>query len=216
MDSMEVIADVMRRLVGEGDNLAWWQGAVRAAIIFAGTWAMLRLAGRRAFAQKTSFDLCIVLLLGAVLSRAVVGATSFGVAFAAALALVLLHRAVGWLSSRYPAFDRATGGDALDLMREGELDRERVRRAMLTQDDLKANLRATLQTDSFFPGTRNAGARSRGRLGAGARLPLSRTGAARGRQAQPARMNCRSAKTARWPSRGPWGPIDVVLQRRPL
>ncbi|WP_455287843.1 DUF421 domain-containing protein [Cupriavidus necator] len=149
MDIMDVVADVMRNLVGEGDDLAWWQGAVRAVIIFIGTWAMLRLAGRRAFAQKNSFDLCIVLLLGAVLSRAVVGATSFAVAFAAALALVLLHRAVGWLSSRYPAFDRITGGHALDLLSEGELDRQRVIRGMLTEEDLKANLRATLQTDSF-------------------------------------------------------------------
>jgi uncharacterized membrane protein YcaP (DUF421 family) len=149
MDSMQVIAEVMRQLVGDGDDLAWWQGAVRAAIIFAGTWALLRLAGRRAFAQKTSFDLCIVLLLGAVLSRAVVGATSFSVAFTASLVLVLLHRLVGSLSSRYPAFDRATGGHALDLMRAGELDRERISRAMLTEEDLKANLRETLQTDSF-------------------------------------------------------------------
>ena len=154
MDSVEVIVDAMRKLVGEGDDLAWWQGAVRAAIIFVGTWAMLRLAGRRAFAQKTSFDLCIILLLGAVLSRAVVGATSFAVAFSAGLALVLLHRVVGWLSSRSPAFDRATGGQALDLLREGELDRERVSHAMLTEEDLKANLRATLQTDSFDDLTR--------------------------------------------------------------
>lgn len=149
MDIMEVLADVMRNLVGEGDDLAWWQGAARAAIIFVGTWAMLLLAGRRVFAQKTSFDLCIVLLLGAVLSRAVVGATSFAVAFAAALVLVLLHRAVSWLASRYPAFDRITGGHPLDLLRQGELDRERVSRAMLTEEDLKANLRASLQTDSF-------------------------------------------------------------------
>ncbi|WP_427306354.1 DUF421 domain-containing protein [Cupriavidus sp. H39] len=149
MESMQVIAEAMRGVLGDGDDLAWWQAGVRAALVFAGTWALLRLAGRRAFAQKTSFDLCIVLLLGAVLSRAVVGATSFPVAFAAALVLVLLHRAVGWLSSRSPGFDRATAGDALDLMRSGELDRERIRGAMLTEEDLKANLRATLQTDSF-------------------------------------------------------------------
>ena len=149
MESMQVIAEAMRGLLGDGDDLAWWQGGLRAALVFVGTWALLRLAGRRAFAQKTSFDLCIVLLLGAVLSRAVVGATSFAVAFAASLVLVLLHRAVGWLSSRSPGFDRATAGNALDLMREGELDRQRLRGAMLTEEDLRANLRATLQTDRF-------------------------------------------------------------------
>ncbi|BDB27654.1 DUF421 domain-containing protein [Cupriavidus sp. TA19] len=154
MDIVEILADLMRNAVGEGDDLLWWQGAVRAAIVFVGTWAMLRLAGRRAFAQKSSFDLCIVLLLGAVLARVVVGATSFAVAFAAAFVLVLLHRAVGWLSGRYPAFDRLTGGHALDLLSQGELDSGRVRRAMLTEEDLQANLRATLQTDSFADLTR--------------------------------------------------------------
>lgn len=154
MEALEVLSDVMSRALGDGDDLQWWQGAVRAAVIFVGTWAMLRLAGRRAFAQKSSFDLCIVLLLGAVLSRAVVGATSLKVAFAAALVLVLLHRVVGWLSGHYPMFDRATGGHALDLLSQGELDRGRVSRAMLTEEDLKANLRATLQTDSFADLTR--------------------------------------------------------------
>ncbi|MBP0619557.1 DUF421 domain-containing protein [Cupriavidus consociatus] len=149
MDVMEILVDVMRRAVGEGDDLQWWQGAVRAAVIFVGTWAMLRLAGRRAFAQKSAFDLCIVLLLGAVLSRAVVGATSLTVAFTAALVLVLLHRAVGWLSGRFPPFDCAIGGHALDLLSRGELDRERISRAMLTEEDLKASLRASLQSDSF-------------------------------------------------------------------
>jgi uncharacterized membrane protein YcaP (DUF421 family) len=149
IDIMEVLSNVIQKMIGEGDDLAWWQGAVRAAIVFIGTWAMLRLAGRRAFAQKTSFDLCIMLLLGAVLSRVVVGATSFAVAFAAALVMVLLHRVVGWLSCRYPAFDHVTGGRALDLLREGELDRERASRAMLAEEDLKANLREALQTDSF-------------------------------------------------------------------
>ncbi|NUO88913.1 MAG: DUF421 domain-containing protein [Cupriavidus sp.] len=149
MENIQVIAEAMRGLLGDGDDLAWWQAGLRAAMVFVGTWALLRLAGRRAFAQKSSFDLCIVLLLGAVLSRAVVGATSLAAAFAAALVLVLLHRAVGWLSSRSPGFDHATAGNALDLMRGGELDRERLRGAMLTEEDLRANLRATLQTDSF-------------------------------------------------------------------
>ncbi|MEM5427878.1 hypothetical protein [Cupriavidus oxalaticus] len=38
MDVMEILVDVMRSAVGEGDDLQGWQGALRAAVIFAGTW----------------------------------------------------------------------------------------------------------------------------------------------------------------------------------
>lgn len=146
---MNGLTDLLHNLIGQGDQLAWWQAAIRAAIAFAATWAMLRLAGRRAFAQRNSFDLCVMLLLGAVLSRAVVGATPIPVALAASLALVLLHRLVGWLSARSPGFDRAMGGRPLELMDHGELDQERVGRALITQEDLRSNLRATLQTETL-------------------------------------------------------------------
>lgn len=146
---MDSLTGFMLALMGEGDHLTWWQGAVRACVVFLATWLLLRVAGRRAFAQKTAFDLCVVLLLGAVLSRAIIGATAFATALAASLTLVLMHRAVGWLSSRYAAFDRITGGYAIDLIENGHVDRARIAQAMVSEEDLKANLRATLQKETL-------------------------------------------------------------------
>ncbi|KAF7964033.1 hypothetical protein AWV80_02985 [Cupriavidus sp. UYMU48A] len=146
---MDSLTGLMHALLGEGDQIAWWQGAVRAVIVFLATWLLLRVAGRRSFAQKNAFDLCVVLLLGAVLSRAIVGATSFPTAFAAALVLVLMHRAVAWLSSRYPRFDQFTGGSAIDLLKDGEIDDTRVAEAMISREDLKANLRSSLQAETL-------------------------------------------------------------------
>ncbi|CAG2150737.1 DUF421 domain-containing protein [Cupriavidus numazuensis] len=146
---MDSLNGFMHAVLGEGDQLAWWQGAVRAVIVFIATWLLLRVACRRSFAQKTAFDLCVVLLLGAVLSRAVVGATSFPTAFAAALVLVLMHRGVAWLSSRYPTFDRFTGGQAIDLLKDGNVDHARVAQAMVSEEDLKANLRSSLQAETL-------------------------------------------------------------------
>lgn len=146
---MDSLSTVMQALLDRVDDLTWWQAAIRAGIIFLVTWGLLRLAGRRAFAQKTSFDLCIVLLLGAVLSRAVVGANSMPVAIGASVVLVVLHRAVAWLSCRYPAFDRFAVGHAMDIFRHGTLDRALQRHAMISEEDLHANLRATLQAESL-------------------------------------------------------------------
>jgi len=151
---MDSLTSLMLALMGEGDHLTWWQAAVRAFVVFLATWLLLRVAGRRAFAQKTAFDLCVVLLLGAVLSRAIIGATALATAFAASLTLVLMHRAVGWLSSRYAAFDRITGGYAIDLIDDGHVDRARIAQAMVSEEDLRANLRATLHKESLEGVTR--------------------------------------------------------------
>jgi len=126
---MEALTAAMQAIFGEGQDLAWWQMASRAALAFVATWLLLRIAGRRAFAQKTAFDLCIVLLLGAVLSRAVVGASSMLGTFAASAVLVLLHRGISMASALSPAFDRIIGGRPIYLARNGHEDNAARRRA---------------------------------------------------------------------------------------
>ncbi|MFJ1259776.1 DUF421 domain-containing protein [Cupriavidus sp. CuC1] len=141
--------DLLQTLFAATQHPTWWQAMLRAAVVFVIAWALLRLAGRRSFAQKTSFDLCIMLLLGAVLSRAVVGATSMGAAVGASVVLVLMHRSVGWLSTRFSAFDRIVGGNPIDLLSKGTLDHDALARTEISERDLAANLRESLQTESL-------------------------------------------------------------------
>ncbi|QOT81915.1 DUF421 domain-containing protein [Cupriavidus basilensis] len=142
-------ANVLETLFAATQHPIWWQAMLRAAVVFVIAWALLRLAGRRSFAQKTSFDLCIMLLLGAVLSRAVVGATSMGTATGASAVLVLMHRSVGWLATRFSAFDRIVGGNPIELLSKGTLDRDALARTEISERDLAANLRESLQTESL-------------------------------------------------------------------
>ncbi|WP_109584632.1 DUF421 domain-containing protein [Cupriavidus plantarum] len=143
------MGDILAEVFGQGETLAWWQMAARAALIFVAAWIMLRGAGRRAFSQQTPFDLCIMLLLGAVLSRAVVGASPIGGTLAASLVLVALHRSLGSLASRFPGVDRIIAGHRIDLLQGGRIDQDAMRRAMLSAEDLQANLRASLQSESL-------------------------------------------------------------------
>ena len=71
--------DVIRLLFGDGTELTTWQMADRALVTFVLALAMIRLAGRRSFGQRSPFDACTTVLLGAVLSRAVVGASPFSI-----------------------------------------------------------------------------------------------------------------------------------------
>ncbi len=62
--------------------------------------------------------------------------------------LVALHRLIGWLASRHAQIDRVVGGARIDLLHAGQLDPMAMRRAMVSAEDLKASLRATLQCES--------------------------------------------------------------------
>ncbi|KAI3593533.1 hypothetical protein D9X30_1260 [Cupriavidus sp. U2] len=134
---------------GVGRELAWYQMSARAALVFLATWLLLRAAGRRTFAQKTAFDLCIMLLLGAILSRAVAGASPILGTLAAAAVLVFMHRLVCMLSATWPAIDRVVSGRPIVLVKDGREDRQARRRAMLSDEDLDANARAKLHTPGW-------------------------------------------------------------------
>jgi len=62
------------QLFGAGRELDALQMSARAFVLFFLMLVLVRVAGRRAFGRKSSFDTIIVITLGALLSRVVVGA----------------------------------------------------------------------------------------------------------------------------------------------
>jgi uncharacterized membrane protein YcaP (DUF421 family) len=93
--------DTFNLLFEASDDVGIMAMSLRALIIFVATLIFLRIAGRRSFGQKTAFDLCVTVLLGAVLSRAIVGASPMMPALAAGAVLVLAHRLLAILAIRW-------------------------------------------------------------------------------------------------------------------
>ena len=87
--------DTLLFLFGEGKDLNPLQTAMRAVVVFAIGLALVRLSGRRSFGQRAPFDFVVAVLLGATLSRAIVGASPFVATISASLALVAVHRLLG-------------------------------------------------------------------------------------------------------------------------
>src|ERR1051325_8989228 len=96
---------VLRVLWGQGEKLDPLPMAVRALCMFFVVLLEIRLAGARSFGRKSSFDNVVVIMLGAIAARGVVGASPFWSTVAACAVIVVVHRilarlcvTLGWLA----------------------------------------------------------------------------------------------------------------------
>ncbi|HEX7639732.1 MAG TPA: YetF domain-containing protein [Burkholderiaceae bacterium] len=131
----------LETLFGSGPDLGVLQMTDRSVAAFLLTLAMLRIGGRRALGQHRAFDACATVLLGSVLSRAVVGASPFWPTMAAGATIVVLHRLVALASIHLPWVERLVSGDKRELVRDGARDRRQMRRALLSTRDLDEAVR---------------------------------------------------------------------------
>ena len=126
---------------GDTVDLTFWQMAARAIAIFAIALLLVRISGRQSFGQHSPFDACTTVLVGAILSRAVVGANPFWSTVCAASAIVLMHRLTGLASVRWPGFEALISGKELPLVHNGKADYGEMRKALITENDLKEAIR---------------------------------------------------------------------------
>jgi uncharacterized membrane protein YcaP (DUF421 family) len=134
----------MAMLFETSDDLGVISMSLRAFMIFVVTLLFLRIAGRRSFGQKTAFDLCITVLLGAVLSRAIVGASPVMPTLAAAAVLVLAHRMLGMLTIRWPSLDGLINGSERLLIDKGRKNDDQMRAGLISERDIDEALRKKL------------------------------------------------------------------------
>ncbi|MGH7593781.1 MAG: DUF421 domain-containing protein [Gemmatimonadales bacterium] len=136
-------------LFGSGPDLSVLQMGCRAAVIFVLALALIRVAGRRSFGMHSAFDNVITLLLGAVLARAVVGASPLLPTVAAAAVIVLLHRIFAWLAVRSHGFGFLLKGDPIAVYQHGEIIPKHLYRSLMSRRDLMEEIRVRLNRDSF-------------------------------------------------------------------
>jgi len=132
---------MIEQFIGTCTDLSPLQMGIRAFFIFIIAGALIRIAGIRAFGMKSPFDYTIILLLGAILSRAVYGGSSIVSIVTACLVIVLMHRIFGYLSVYSDKFGRLVKGDKIQLYKDGEPLRKNMRKSMITNKDLAEGIR---------------------------------------------------------------------------
>ena len=134
---------------GHGTDLNSLQLSVRAVLTFFISLLLLRIAGIRTFGKRSAFDNVITILLGSILSRAVVGASPFIPTTVGCLAFVLVHRLLAQLSFRNDSIGRLIKGEKTSLYAHGEENRSNMKKAQISQKDLLEGIRLKINEDSF-------------------------------------------------------------------
>lgn len=141
--------NILTEVFGNGSDLSVWQMSARGIVIFIIALILIRISGRRSFGVRTAFDNIIVILLGAVLSRAVVGASPFAAVVITCLVITLIHRIFGWLSINSPAFSRLVQGKKILLYDNGTFLEKNLKKTMVTKEDVMQGVRKSALTDNL-------------------------------------------------------------------
>jgi uncharacterized membrane protein YcaP (DUF421 family) len=123
-------------LWGSSEHLDPLQMAVRGFVMFFITLVLIRLGGMRIFGRKTAFDNIIIIMLGAVLARGVVGASPFFSTVAAAVVMVLIHKVLAMLAMHFTWVGKMVKGIHRPLYENGHLDQKNMRIVAISEDDL--------------------------------------------------------------------------------
>jgi len=84
--------ELLLKIFGESKDLNALQMSSRGVVIFIIAFLLIRISGRRSFGVRTPLDNIITISLGAIMSRAVVGASAFVPVIVCCFVIVFLHR----------------------------------------------------------------------------------------------------------------------------
>ena len=140
---------LLHTLFGEGKDLNSLQMVCRAVVAFFLTLLMIRIAGIRTFGKKTAFDNVIVIMLGSIFSRVVVGASPFVATTLACFAFVLVHRLLAWISLYSDMVGSWVKGEASSLYAHGRKNDHNMQAARVSDKDLMESVRQKINEDSL-------------------------------------------------------------------
>lgn len=130
-----------RTLIGPDQGADAQQLCVRAVLLFAFGIICIRIAGRRTFAQYSPLDIIVALIVGSNVSRVMTGKADVWPALSATLVLVILHRLLAMATMRWGVLAWLVKARPVQLIRDGEIDPQALRRANLSEEDLHAAIR---------------------------------------------------------------------------
>lgn len=123
--------------------------ALRTVAVYGLTLLLVRLGSRRLLSKPSAFDVIVAIMVGSIMSRAINGAAPFGPTLVAGAALLGMHWLFAVLALRLHWLSAGLKGTRIELMRDGKVLPEGMRRANITDDDLAEALRLQIHDDDL-------------------------------------------------------------------
>jgi len=115
---------------------------LRAVLVFAGLFILLRIVGKRHVGELAPFDLVLLLILSECVQGSLTADdTSVTAGLIAASTLFGINQLVGYLSSRNKGLERLFEGQPRILVRNGKVCTEVLKREQITHSELVEALR---------------------------------------------------------------------------
>lgn len=136
-------------LFGSGQYLTPLQMGARAFVMFFITLALIRVGGMRIFGKRTAFDNILVIMLGAILARGVVGASPFVATVVAGAVMVAIHKVLALLALKYIWVGKIVKGVHRSLYKDGKLNERNMTISTISKDDIMEGVRMQIHNNSL-------------------------------------------------------------------
>jgi uncharacterized membrane protein YcaP (DUF421 family) len=136
-------------LFGEGKDLNCLQMGCRTFVIFLIALLLIRISGRRSFGMHTPLDNIIGIILGAVLSRAIVGASPFIPVIVSCTVIVLMHRSFAWLIAHNKTAEKIMEGNKMILFKDGFFIKPNLSKALICEEEAMQGVRKSALTQDL-------------------------------------------------------------------
>ena len=133
----------------EPRNLTFLQISLRGIIVFLVTLVAVRLGHKRSLSRKTPCDSVLLVILAAVLSRAINGSAAFFATLGGSVVLVALHRLFAFLTFYSHRFGILVKDRPDVIVRDGQCDASMMWRNHVSTHDLDEDMRLSVHTDDL-------------------------------------------------------------------
>ena len=141
--------ETIDKFFGHTTDLNILQMSVRAIVVFFFALLLVRITGMRAFGIKSAFDTCIIIILGAVLGRAVVGASPFIPTLVASAVLMIVHKFIASISVNNNFISHLVKGIPISLYKEGIINEKNLRKCSVSNGDVMEEVRIRLNQNTL-------------------------------------------------------------------
>ena len=141
MARLSYLAETLLGLSLRPQQLEIWQIGLRAIIVYLAMIIFVRFAKKRFLSSATAFDAILVIVIGSTAARAITGNAPFFGTLVGVYVLIALHWIISYITRDSPSIGTLVKGHDTVLIRNGRVDRDAMKGAHMSSDNLDEDLR---------------------------------------------------------------------------